>query len=191
MVSRLSRAMACKPGRTGAVLSALAAAACTPDRPPPPDLVFAGLPVTGDLAGARRAGFDRCVNIDAVNLRCRRNGIMIFGKGPFQAALDLRGESGESGFRHVTIWSDDDQRALYQVPVALAGRGWKFCYTGTDRSGDQAVFTHPDEPFVIHMDISYYGKRRIRIFPSGGSPELSSPCKPADNLSLFGLNTEI
>ena len=173
--------------RIGIVALALAVAGCTPDRPAPPDRSFAGLPVTGSIASARRAGFNHCVDQDAVHVRCRRSEVTIFGQGPYQAAVDLRGSAGESGFHHVTVWHDDDPRALYRVPKTLVEQGWSFCFTGGDRGGDQAIFTRPDVPFFIFMDISYYGERRIRIFPKGGEPQLSGPCKPG-TLSLFGLD---
>lgn len=183
--------MACTSRRLGIVTLLLAVTGCAPNRPPPPETSFAGLPVTGDMAAARRAGFTRCINMDAVNVRCRKSGIRLFGQGPYVAALDMRGSEGQSGFRHVTVWSDEDQRALYQVPAALTGQGWRFCYTGSDRAGDQAVFEHPDVPFVMFMDISYWGKRRIRIYPRGSGPRLVGACQPAKNLSIFGLNTAL
>lgn len=163
-------------------------AGCQPDRPPPPARSFLGLPISGDRASATAAGFTRCVSADAVSLRCRKSGILFLGAGPYEAALDMRGSDGQSGFRNLTLWHDDDQRALYAAILALAKRGWTFCRTGTDRAGDQAIFSKPGADVRIHMDISYWGKRRIRIFPAAAAPTPSTPCVQEPNLGLFGLS---
>lgn len=167
---------------------ALVCAGCQPDRPPPPVRGFQGLPVSGDRPSATAAGFTRCVSVDAVSLRCRRSGVTLAGAGPYEAAVDLRGSDGQSGFGHLTLWHDEDQRALYAAILALAKDGWRFCWTGTDRAGDQAIFTKQGEAVRIYMDISYWGKRRIRIFPAATAPKPSTPCVPEPDLGLFGLS---
>ncbi len=174
----------------GLLISVLLCAGCAPDPPPPPPARFGGLPVSGSLGTALNSGFTACVNVDAISLRCRRHGVKLLGQGPFEAALDLRGSKGQSGFSNLTLWHDEDQRALYQVLPPLMKGGWRFCYTGTERAGDQAVFTHPDRPFSVYMDISYWGKRRIRVFPNSGAPRLSGPCTPSKTLSLFNMSID-
>jgi hypothetical protein len=167
---------------------ALLCAGCTPNRLPPPVLLFAGLPVSGSLDAATRAGFSHCFNMDAINVRCRRHGVMFLGHGPYEAAVDLRGSDGQSGFDHLTLWHDDDQQALYRILVSLHRTGWRSCHTGTDVAGDQAIFTHREARVRISVDISYYGERRLRIFPSTKPQRLSSKCMPNEGLGMFNLN---
>ena len=167
---------------------ALLCVGCTPNRAPPPTLLLDGLPVSGNLDAAVRAGFDNCFNMDAINVRCRRPGVMLYGHGPYEAAVDLRGSEGQSGFDHLTLWHDDDQGALYQILVSLHRMGWRSCHTGTDRAGDQAIFTHGEAAVRISIDISYYGERRLRVFPSWKPQRLSSPCIPNEGLGIFNLN---
>lgn len=174
--------------RAGVQLLFLLCAGCTPNRPPPPTLLFAGLPVSGSLSDALQAGFRKCFNMDAITVRCRRGGVRVYGHGPYDAAIDLRGSKGQSGFDHLTIWHEEDQRSLYQILVSLHRMGWRSCLTGGDRSGDQAIFTHPDAPVRFSMDISYYGERRLRIFPTWRGQRLSSTCEPNEGLGVFNLN---
>jgi hypothetical protein len=171
-----------------ALAFAALAAGCQAERPPPPALGFQGLPVAGARSDAVAAGFDRCIYVDAVSVRCRKAGVTLFGAGPYQAAVDLLGKDGRSGFDHVTIWHDRDQRALYRAVEAMAKSGWTLCYTGTDRGGDQAIFSRPGDPVRIYMDISYWGKRRIRIYPTALAPKPSTACLPNKSLGLLGLD---
>ena len=145
-------------------LSLALLAGCGPDRPPPPPLWFDGLPVTGSLADALKAGFDRCIK-DTIDMRCRRNGVMFLGQGPFNAALDLVGSDGRGGFDQLTLWHDRDQHAVLAITDVLDRRGWKYCYTGEGDRGDQAIYARPGSPVRISMDISYWGKRRLRVLP--------------------------
>lgn len=174
-------------GRIGAPL-ALLAAGCTPDYSPPPPITSLGLPISGSLALAQQSGFTSCFNTDAIRLRCRKHGVMFMDRGPFEAAVDLRGKGGQSGFDHVVVWHPDDQRALYDVLVPLHRNGWRACVTGTERAGDQAIFRKPGAQVWISVDISYYGKRRLRIFPDAVAPRLSSACIPQRGLEIFNLN---
>lgn len=172
-----------------AALAGLAAlGACNLDPPPPPSLVFAGLPVSGDWPVARRTGFTSCIELDAIHLRCRRHGVMLFGQGPYEGAVDLSGSNGKSGFNQLTLWSDTDQDGVYQVIVALARRGWHYCYTETRNGGDQAIFTRAGAPVRMSMDISYWGKRRLRILPPWNRHGLDRPCTPDSGLGRFGIN---
>lgn len=159
-----------------------------PDQPPPPTQWFAGLPVSGDLANAWRAGFDDCLNGDAVNVRCRRHGVMIYGNGPYEAAVDLRGSKGQFGFDHLTVWNDGDQSALFKVAGSLHDRGWTSCHTEFSLGGGQAIFTHRASPVFVSIDLNYYDRRRLRVFPVWYSLELAGPCIPDKDLGLFGLD---
>ena len=161
---------------------------CTPDRPPPSPVQFSGLPASGSLALAKRSGFTSCINMNAVSLRCRKHRVMFLGQGPYEAAVDLRGDKGQSGFDHLVLWHDEDQRALYDALIPLHRKGWRACITGTERAGDQAIFTLPGAPVWISVDITYYGKRRLRIFPKAIAPRLSTACTPQTRLRIFNLN---
>jgi hypothetical protein len=136
-----------------------------PPAPPPPSLAYAGLPVSGSLADAKRAGFDQCLQMDGGHLRCRRSGVMLLGEGPYEAALDLIGGDGESGFRQITLWHDRDQSAVMKVGEALKKQGWAFSYTGEGGRGDQMILTKKGAPVHFSIDLSYWGKRRVRILP--------------------------
>jgi hypothetical protein len=98
-------------------------------------------------------------------MRCRRNGVMFLGHGPFNAALDLNGGNGGGGFDQLTLWHDRDQNAAIPLVTALERQGWRECFTGEGHKGDQAIYTRPGLPVRISMDLSYWGKRRIRVIP--------------------------
>jgi hypothetical protein len=150
---------------TTSLLAALLLAGCGPHRPPPPSSWFAGLPVSGSIADARRAGFTDCINTDAISLRCRRHSVMLEGAGPYEAALDLVGGDGSGGFDQLVLWHDHDQEAVYKVTDALEKQGWRHCNTGTEDRGDQIIYTRPGAAVRISMDLSYWDKRRLRILP--------------------------
>ena len=143
-------------------------AACTPPAPPPPNRVFDGLPVTGSRAFAERLGFTPCLDTSNA-LRCRRSGVMLFGTGPYNAAVDLPG-SGASGFSQVTLWHDGSQSAVYAVSDELGRRGWTLCRTGSEDRGDQEIWTKPGSRVRVLMDLSYWSKRRVRVLPEAGQP---------------------
>lgn len=153
--------------RAAVAAAALLVAGCSsePPAPPPPSLVYAGLPVSGSLADAKRAGFDQCLRMDGGHLRCRRSGVMLLGEGPYEAALDLIGGDGASGFRQITLWHDRDQSAVLKVGDALKKQGWAFSYTGEGGRGDQMILTRKGAPVHFSIDLSYWGKRRVRILP--------------------------
>lgn len=168
------------------VLGALACAACQPDAPPPPNQMFAGLPVSGSGQYAHRSGFTDCLDTDAIHVRCRRHDMRVLGRGPFEAAVDLLGSRGQSGFDRLTIWSDEDQAAVYLIAATLKRNGWVYCYTGSENAGDQAIFTRPWSPFWVSVDISYYSKRRLRVFPSSNPGSLVKDCVPDESMIRFG-----
>jgi hypothetical protein len=156
--------------RVPVIALALLAGCGGPDRPPPPALSFAGLPVSGSLQDALKAGFDRCRE-DTTEMRCRRNGVMFLGFGPFNAALDLNGSNGGGGFDQLTLWHDRDQNAFLAIGTALERHGWRSCFTGENDRGDQAIYTHPGARVRISMDLSYWGKRRLRVIPQWNNRE--------------------
>ncbi|OAN57619.1 hypothetical protein [Sphingomonas sp. TDK1] len=153
--------------RIASAAAALLLAGCQSDPPvaPPPSLSYADLPVAGTLADAKRAGFDNCIRMDGGHLRCRRSGVMLLGEGPYEAALDLIGGDGSGGFRQITFWHDRDQSAVMKVGEALKKQGWSYSYTGEGGRGDQMVFTRAGVPVHFSIDLSYWGKRRVRILP--------------------------
>jgi hypothetical protein len=141
-----------------------------PDHPPPPPFWFEGLPVSGSLQDAHKAGFTSCWQ-DTTEMRCRRGGVMFLGFGPFNAALDLNGSNGGGGFDQLTLWHDRDQNAAIPVGAALERQGWRVCFTGEGSRGDQAIYTRPSAPVRISMDLSYWGKRRLRVIPEWNKRE--------------------
>lgn len=152
-------------------LALLLLAGCTPERPPPPHLAFAGLPVSGSVGDARRAGFTDCVQPDWGRLRCRRHGVMLLGAGPYEAAVDLVGHDGGGGFDQLTLWHADDQYAVYKITDVLDKTGWQNCSTGDGERGDQIIYTHAGMPVRVSMDLSYWGKRRLRLIPASNTKE--------------------
>ena len=96
---------------------------------------------------------------------------MVAGKGPFSGALDLRHADGSGGFYQLTLWHADDQdKAVYAVGPALQAQGWSLCRTGTEFRGDQEIYTKAGAPVRFSIDISYWGKRRLRVLPELGQP---------------------
>lgn len=156
-----------------AMLSMALLAGCTPHRQPPPSRSFHGLPVSGTLADARRAGFTRCIS-DPVSMRCRLSGIRVEGQGPYEAAVDLVGSDGNGGFDVLTIWCDRGETALFDAGEALERDGWRSCILGHGDVGEQQVFTHPRVSFFYTMDISYWMHRRLRLIPIAG--KVKPPC---------------
>jgi len=157
--------------RSRFALALLLLAGCEgPVRPPPPLQWYDGLPVSGSVGDARRAGFTRCL-ADRKEMRCRRDGVTFLGLGPLNAAADLVGSDGRGGFDQLTLWHDRDQNAFIPLVTRLEREGWRACFTGEDRKGDQAIYTRPGLPVRISMDLSYWGKRRLRIIPNSNRRE--------------------
>lgn len=138
-----------------------------PSRPPPPAMLFDGLPVSGSLATARKAGFTYCIRF-TVDMRCRKQAVMLLGHGPYQAAVDLDGGDGGGGFDQLTLWHDLDQTAVYAVVDALEQQGWTSCYRTTRQGdwGDQMIYRRQGARVWFSMDLSYWGKRRLRVIPA-------------------------
>lgn len=154
-----------------AVSTAMLCAGCEKVRDPPPRVVFGGLPVSGRLGDAQRAGFTTCVDLDAVHIRCRRDGVVLAGAGPYAASVDLDGSDGSGGFDHLTLWNDTDNDAVFRIAAALEQAGWSKCFTGNGRAGDQAIYTRAGSPVRVSMDISYWSKRRLRVIPESDRRE--------------------
>jgi hypothetical protein len=146
--------------------------ACGEHRNPPPSLSFDRLPVSGSLADAQHAGLNACISYD-VNMRCRRDGVTLVGKGPYSAAVDLDGADGSGGFGQLTLWHDKDQGAVLAVVDELQRRGWVECLGG-GRGGDQAIYTHKNSAVFVSLDVSYWSKRRLRLIPTWNT--LDSRC---------------
>jgi len=145
-------------------------------RPPPPTIAFMGLPVSGTLQDAMRRGFADCSATDAVHMRCRRHNLYIESLGPYEAAVDLVGSSGEGGFDQLIIWHVRDNAAVFKIGDALRRAGWNRCYTSIGNWGDQAIYTRPGSPVRLSMDLSYWANRRLRIIPASSNQERDRPC---------------
>lgn len=137
---------------------------------PPPKQFFDGLPITGSLSDARGEGFTECVNFN-IYLRCKRRDVRLLRYGPFNAAVDLAGGDGRGGFRQLILWNDRDQDGAIDIGRELKKMGWESCLTSLHNWGDQHILRRKDSPFRVSIDLSYYGKRRIRIMPERGAPE--------------------
>lgn len=152
-------------------LALLLLAGCGDERPPPPTLMFHGLPVSGSMADARRAGFTDCIQPDWNSLRCRRHDAMLEGAGPFEAAVDFHSGDGSGGFDQLILWHARDQYAVYKITDVLDRQGWANCSTGAEGRGDQIIYTHKRMPVRVSMDLSYWGKRRLRLLPVASKKE--------------------
>lgn len=150
------------------VVLTLLAAGCQPPPPSPPNRAFAGLPITGSRAFAEQMGFTPCVDTSNA-LRCRKDGVTLFGGGPYRAAVDLAW-NGAAGFSELTLWDDTNQAAVFRAAEALEAAGWQRCRTGSENRGDQEIWTRPGARVRFSMDLSYWGKRRLRILPEAGQP---------------------
>lgn len=146
-------------------------AGCGPEPVPPKLTMFDGLPIAGSMADARRAGFTKCVQPDWTSIRCRRHKVMLKGAGPFEAAVDLAGHNGGGGFDELVLWHDRDQYAVYKITDVLDRQGWTNCSIGTDDRGDQIIYTRKGVQAWISMDLSYWGKRRLRVIPAWNRKE--------------------
>ena len=159
-----------RQGQRIAVAALAVLAGCANPQPAPPPLMsFDGLPVSGSLADAKAAGFAQCVELPP-GLRCRREGVMVRGLGPFSAAVDLVNRDGSGGFTELTLWDDNDQNAVLDIGDAFERQGWSACLSGDGRRGDYKIWTLTGAPVRLSMDISYWGKRRFRVIPERSQP---------------------
>jgi hypothetical protein len=128
--------------------------------------MFQGLPVSGTLVDAQRAGFKACVAATA-DMRCRREGVAFAKHGPFSGAVDLDGSDGAGGFDHLTLWHASDQSALIAVTDQLGNEGWSECLTPVgSRWQGEAIYQHPGSPVFVALDLSYWSKRRLTVYPA-------------------------
>jgi len=141
-------------------------ASCGEERQPPAAFLFEDLPVSGSLADARRAGFNACLSGN-VDMRCREEGVFFLRHGPFSAAVDLQGGDGAGGFDHLTLWHSSDQSALVAITNVLRDEGWSECLTpmGSGWEG-QAIYQHKDSPIFIALDLTYWDRRTLKVFPA-------------------------
>jgi hypothetical protein len=141
-------------------------ASCGEERQPPAAFLFENLPVSGRLADARLAGFNACLSGN-VDMRCRKEGVFFRRHGPFSAAVDLQGGDGAGGFDHLTLWHSSDQSALVAITNVLRDEGWSECLTpmGSGWEG-QAIYQHKDSPIFIALDLTYWDRRTLKVFPA-------------------------
>jgi hypothetical protein len=152
------------------VLPLVLLAGCEPPQAAPRQFLFGGLPVQGSLADAQHAGFTDCTTIVRY-VRCRRDGVMVMGEGPYSAAADLLYDDGSGGFYELTLWKEGDQTAVGAVGTLLADQGWQLCRTGPNENvGDQEIYTKAGSRVRFSIDLSYWGKRRLRIIPELHQP---------------------
>jgi hypothetical protein len=145
-------------------------AGCEARQKAPRQFLFEGLPVQGSLADAQHAGLTDCTTIVRY-VRCTRDDVMFMGNGPYHAAVDVLYDDGSGGFYELTLWRDGDQFDTYTVGTMLAGQGWQRCRTGPNENiGDQEIYTKPGSRVRFSIDLSYWGKRRLRIIPELHQP---------------------
>lgn len=120
-----------------------------------PSAVFAGLPLSGNLATALGAGFGDCL-ADNIVLRCTKRDVTVLGVGPVLAAVDIGIKSRR--FDHVTLWHRTDQSKLIELRPLLTGAGWQSCLTP-----DEERFWRPPSPIRLAIDTNYWANRRLVI----------------------------
>jgi hypothetical protein len=148
------------------VLALTLLASCNEARHPPAAFWFEGLPVTGSLADARRAGFTNCVSHN-IDMRCRKEGVLLRRHGPFSAAVDLAGGDGAGGFDHLVLWHPSDQGALVAITTELRKEGWSECLTpGGGAWEGQAIYRRKDSPIFIALDLTYWDRRTLKLYPA-------------------------
>ena len=164
---RLAPAAQARLARLAPCLMLVALASCGKESPPPPaSMTYGGLPVSGSVADARRAGFTKCIS-DGDAVSCRREGMFLEGHGPFSAGVDLEGEDGAGGFSHLTLWHPTDQSALVAVTGKLRKQGWSECLTPEgSRWADQAIYQQKDAPVFIALELSYWSTRKLTVHPA-------------------------
>jgi len=129
------------------------------ERKPLPAPFFEGLPLSGNLATARKAGFGACLD-GTKGMRCRKEGVMVMGVGPLSAAVDLDAAPIEAParFDHVTLWHATDQGAVLDLGERLKNADWQSCLTP-----DEERYLHLPSPVRIAIDTNYWGIRRVVI----------------------------
>jgi hypothetical protein len=141
-------------------------ASCGEERQPPTAFLFDNLPVSGSLADAQRAGFTACLSHN-VDMRCRKEGVFFRRHGPFSAAVDLQGGDGGGGFEHLTLWHSSDQSALVAITNALRNGGWSECLSPSGSGWeDQAIYQQKDAPIFIALDLTYWDRRTLKVYPA-------------------------
>lgn len=127
------------------------------DNKPLPAIYFEGLPLSGNLATAKAAGFGACLD-GTKGLRCRKEGVMVMGVGPLSAAVDLDAapKGAPARFDHVTLWHGTDQGAVLDLGDLLKKANWQSCLTP-----DEERYLHPPSPVRLAIDTNYWGIRRI------------------------------
>ena len=141
-------------------------ASCGEERQPPAAFLFDNLPVSGSLADARHAGFNACLSSN-VGMRCRKEGVFLLRHGPFSAAVDLQGGDGTGGFDHLTLWHSSDQSALVAITNVLRNEGWSECLKAVGGGCEgQAIYQHKGSPIFIALDLTYWGRRGLKVFPA-------------------------
>jgi len=146
------------------VLALALLTACGEARQPPATSLFEGLPVSGSLADAQRAGFTACVSHN-VEMRCRKEGVSFRRHGPFSAALDLQGGEGAGGFDHLTLWHPSDQSALVTITNELRGEGWSECLKPVGAAWEgQAIYQRQDSSIFIALDLTYWDRRSLKVY---------------------------
>lgn len=141
-------------------------ASCHEARQPPTAFLFEGLPVSGSLTDAQRAGFTDCLSHN-VEMRCRKEGVFFQRHGPFSAAVDLQGGDGEGGFDHLTLWHSSDQSALVKITNDLRDQGWDECLTPVGGGWEgRAIYQRKNSPIFIALDLTYWDRRTLKVYPA-------------------------
>ena len=130
----------------------------------PPSLSFGGLPISGNLADAKRAGFTDCIANDT-DMSCRRSNVSFVGKGPFYATVEFDKSDGSGSFNQLTLWHATNEEAVYEIASELKRQSWRECFIG-GRWGYQVIYTRSGSPVFISMDLRYWLHRQFRVIPA-------------------------
>lgn len=124
-----------------------------------PAMVFAAMPLSGDIAAARAAGFTTCFDGN-YGLRCRKDNVTVMGVGPLSAAVDLDAAEKDrpARFDHLTLWKEGDQSAVLELGNVLKRADWQSCLTPDDER-----YLNPPSPIHVAIDTNYWGIRRVTI----------------------------
>lgn len=148
-----------------------ACVSCATGPPAPPPMVFGGLPVAGDRALFKRHGFDRCVDMDAIPVRCKGAGAMLFRQGRYEAGVAISGSlfNGPGGATRTMTASALSSSRCSDAAGPIAIRAPR-------RRANRRLSS--TGPVRMWMAIRYWSIRRLRIIPQSDRQGPDQPAPP-------------